>query len=59
MGLKVWSRREFFSKKINIKKMGRFNPPPIKTKVENKKKHKIDRFGWQPSLNIRKQDVVC
>ena len=32
MGLRVWSRREFFSKK-KLKKTGRFTPPPIKTKV--------------------------
>ena len=32
MGLRVWSRREFFSKKINLKP-GSIRPPPIKTKV--------------------------
>ena len=26
MGLRVWSRREFFNKKIILKNLGRFNP---------------------------------
>ena len=37
MGLRVWSRREFFSKKIIKKKKTWFDltpPPPIKTKVK-------------------------
>ena len=33
VGLRVWPRREFFSKKINKKKTGSIQPPPIKTKV--------------------------
>ena len=34
MGLRVWSRIEFFSKKINIRTWVDSTPPPIKTKVK-------------------------
>ena len=40
MGLWVWSRREFFSKMINKKNLGRFNHPPPPSKL------RLMRYIW-------------
>ena len=43
MGLRVWSRGEFFSKNMN-KNLGRLDPPPIKTIIKYQLKNKNNIF---------------
>ena len=54
MGIRVWSKIEFFSNKINKKNLGRFNPPsplPSKTKVNKAKQWTEKELGR--STNIK------